>query len=201
QGVEQNAGVGHGLVGQEALPGSPRPQGYVDQVGWTGGEESFLEQGEKLADATGLDRLDLQPGEPHLQPVRQLGELFAILRIVGDHGARGGEDDGGSGGRSTIIVALRGGRSVLRGMRYILRSGLSALGCLLSALYFRFAVVLGFQVAGGLVYPELGVGAEEQGVLEALGLEVLEQILVRAQAAGAAVQAAVPLVEDEGKGP
>src|SRR5436190_564784 len=51
------------------------------------------------------------------------------------------------------------------------------------------------------VDPVLGAGAKQQRVLEALGLEVAEQVLVRPQSQGAALHTTVPLVEHERKGP
>src|SRR5437763_780246 len=84
------------------------------------------------ADAAGLDRLDLQPGQPQLDPAHQVEELLAFDR------------------RRHLAVALP-----------------------------------------GVIDPVLRTRAEQQRVLEPLGLEVARQVLVWPHALGAGVQTAV----------
>src|SRR6266542_339951 len=66
----------------------------------------------------------------------------------------------------------------------------------LAVLSARLAVLRGL-----VIDPLLSTGAEQQRVLEALGLEVAEHVLVGAQSAGERVQTAVPLVHHEGERP
>src|SRR5712692_5111571 len=55
-------------------------------------------------------------------------------------------------------------------------------------------------VLHNVIDPELGTGAEEQGILKALLLQVMQQIFIGGQSAGAFALAAVPLVQDKGEG-